>query len=172
MSNYYSMNTKKTAAQTRRDIVEQFERWNPRYGASLIESYDFPQPSKIGGGEAQVRFVLRGLPITVACSSQYGYDDNLRCCLYAIESMRLNEKRGIADTMRNAYAQLAAPKAARDPYEVLGVRPDTDMEIIEAAYKAAAKKAHPDTGGTTEAMQEVNDALERIKAERNGTGKD
>lgn len=44
------------------------------------------------------------------------------------------------------YVELAAA-SQRDPYEVLGVRPDADLEIIEAAHRALAKRHHPDVGG-------------------------
>ncbi len=54
----------------------------------------------------------------------------------------------------------------RDPYEVLGVRPDSPGEVIDAAYKAMAKKRHPDAGGSNTAMREVNEAYERIKADQ------
>ena len=55
----------------------------------------------------------------------------------------------------------------RDPYEVLGVSPDASDEEIKRAYRALAKKYHPDLNpGDQEAarkMQEVNEAYERIK---------
>jgi DnaJ-class molecular chaperone len=52
----------------------------------------------------------------------------------------------------------------RDPYQVLGLAPGATKEEVEAAYRAAAKAAHPDQGGTDEAMAEVNAARDRIKA--------
>ncbi len=119
-----------------------------------------------GQTSAFVRFVLRGIPVTVECSSQEGYRDNLRCIFYAIEAMRMNEVRGIADTMKNAYLQLSAPAQGRDAYEVLGVRPDADPEIIGAAYRALAKKLHPDVGGGADAFKEIDDAYSRIVKDR------
>ena len=74
--------------------------------------------------------------------------------------------RGIADTMANAYAQLAAPTSARDPYEVLGVRPDAPIAIAEAAYRTLAKTTHGDVGGDDEEMKVLNDAIERVKSDR------
>ncbi len=165
----YTMNTDKSEAATRREIAEEFRKWNPRYGEPIIETYDFPPPAEVGASEAMVRFVLRGKPITVQCSSQYGYRDNLRCCFYAIAGMRMNEVRGIADTMANAYLQLAAPERQRDPYEVLGIRPDTPETVMEASYKALAKVHHPDKGGDPEKFKEIRDAYERITKEREAT---
>ncbi len=164
----YTMNTNKTEAQCRREIVTQLERWerdDGKYGDSIIGRYDFPVPETIGSTEATMRFELRGQNIVVACSSQNSYRQNLRCVGFAIEAMRMNEKRGIADTIRKAYLQIEAPKETRDPYEVLGVRPDASPALLDAAYKTQANVRHPDKGGSKEAMQELNDARDRIKEE-------
>lgn len=54
-----------------------------------------------------------------------------------------------------------------DPYKVLGVSPDASDEEIKRAYRALAKKYHPDRNpGDQEAakkMQQVNAAYEQIK---------
>ena len=61
-------------------------------------------------------------------------------------------------------AEFFAPAA--DPYFVLGVSPEDDDELIDAIYKARVKHFHPDKGGDEEACKRLNDAYERIKAER------
>lgn len=50
-----------------------------------------------------------------------------------------------------------------DPFEVLGINPDASSEEIDKAYKRAAKKAHPDAGGTAEEFVRVTNALAKIK---------
>lgn len=47
---------------------------------------------------------------------------------------------------------------SNDPYEVLGLGKDATPQEINAAYKAAAKKAHPDQGGTSEDFTRVKQA--------------
>ena len=65
-----------------------------------------------------------------------------------------------------------------DPYKVLGLSPDASDEEVKRAYRALAKKYHPDLNpGDQEAarkMQEVNAAYEQIKnpekASQSGSG--
>lgn len=116
-----------------------------------------------------LRFPFNEREILLTCDAQETPAGNLRVLFMAVESMRLNEVRGLSDVMREAYLQLEAPEVTRDPYEVLGVRPDTDIDIIEAVYKAQAKRTHPDAGGTDEAFKEVAAAWGRVKADRGVT---
>ena len=54
-----------------------------------------------------------------------------------------------------------------DPYQVLGVSPDSNEEEITRAYRRLAKKYHPDRNPDDQEaarrMQEVNAAYEQIK---------
>ncbi len=54
-----------------------------------------------------------------------------------------------------------------DPYKVLGLNPNATDEEVKRAYRALAKKYHPDLNpGDQEAarkMQEVNEAYDQIK---------
>ena len=55
---------------------------------------------------------------------------------------------------------------ARDPYEVLMVRPDAHEAVIRAAYRALASLYHPDSDdarGATARMAELNDAYATIR---------
>jgi hypothetical protein len=49
---------------------------------------------------------------------------------------------------------------------VLHLSPDTPLPVAEAAYRALAKQAHPDAGGSSDQMQRLNAAIERVRKER------
>ena len=64
-----------------------------------------------------------------------------------------------------------------DPYKVLGVSPDASDDEIKKAYRALARKYHPDkyrdndlADLASEKMKEVNAAYEEIKRQREGGG--
>lgn len=80
--------------------------------------------------------------------------------------MRLNEKRGLGEVIQQAYLQLAAPEAPINPYELLGIRPDADLEVAEAAWKALMRRAHPDADGSEEQVKKLNAAIEQIRKEK------
>ncbi len=89
--------------------------------------------------------------------------DNLWALAKGIESIRLNELRGLDDVARQVYAALPAPKTKRDPWEVLGLRPDATPEDINDMYKAKARRLHPDRGGSEVEMAELNAAYAEVR---------
>lgn len=54
----------------------------------------------------------------------------------------------------------------QDPYRLLGVSPLDSEEKVRAAYHALAMERHPDRGGSTEKMRELNMAYEKILRHR------
>lgn len=44
------------------------------------------------------------------------------------------------------------------PHDVLGVRPGASHDDVVAAYRAAAKRSHPDAGGSPEEFRQVREA--------------
>jgi hypothetical protein len=64
--------------------------------------------------------------------------------------------------MPNNFAHLGGLNA----YEILGIQPTATREEIEAAYRAAIKRQHSDTGGVTRLAQLVNDARNALVKDR------
>lgn len=80
---------------------------------------------------------------------------------------------GLSDRCFRSLVARFVPGAPRDPYDILGVRPDAPMEEIRAAWRKAVKESHPDLlvayGLPEEAlrlaedrMRDVNRAWEEI----------
>ena len=53
-----------------------------------------------------------------------------------------------------------------DPYQVLEVSRDADGAAVRRAYHRLARRRHPDVGGTTAAMRELNAAYAIVTASR------
>ena len=52
---------------------------------------------------------------------------------------------------------------SKDPYQILKVHPSTKLEDIKKAYRKLVKIHHPDKGGDSAVMLEVNSAWEILK---------
>lgn len=52
----------------------------------------------------------------------------------------------------------------RDAYEVLGLKPGASQEEIRKNYKRLSSVFHPDRSGNNQAMQEINNAYNKLKA--------
>jgi len=50
----------------------------------------------------------------------------------------------------------------KDPFRILGVDPEASREEVEEVYRAKAKFAHPDAGGSGERMALLNWARDEI----------
>lgn len=115
--------------------------------------------------DVTVTFVKNGRTVVLTMTTWSYPPTNLKALALCVNDMRMIDRRGVSNTMASAFAQLAGPQVPvkRDPYEVLRVRPDAPIEVIEASYRALAKSAHPDAGGSEAAMAELNAALEDAK---------
>src|SRR5947209_534285 len=161
----YSLTTKKTWHQTMQELEEQMRMW----GITQWET-NYPKGArsetwsqKEADRTVKLTYHQHGKTVTLVMGKQNRAVDNLRVLYLAVESMRLNEKRGISDVLESAYLQLAAPTQAIDPYELLEIRPDASLEVAEAVYKAKVRNLHPDRGGSTEHMKALNRAIDEIR---------
>jgi hypothetical protein len=166
----YSLTTQKTWHETQRELQREFELWeikdwetNYPKGARLDARYQTQEDRTV-----KLTYTKDHHRVELVMGKQNRAVDNLRVLYLAVEAMRLNEKRGIGEIVAAAYAQLAAPEGAtleRDPFEVLGIREDSPIEVAEAVYRMMATKYHPDSkpNGSAERMAELNKAIEKIR---------
>jgi DnaJ-class molecular chaperone len=62
------------------------------------------------------------------------------------------------------FVALPAPDGAKPWREVLGLTGPVTAKEVDAAYREKAATAHPDKGGSAEAMQALNRARQEAKA--------
>lgn len=120
-----------------------------------------------------VWFVWDEMQVCIAVDRYAKVEDNLQAIHHILEARRTEMRHGglsiVRATFRGFMALPAPPK--KSWRRVLGVEPSfftTDTQTINNLYHTAAKRAHPDAGGSDAAMAELNqaraDALNEIGA--------
>lgn len=161
----YTITTEKTWPRTQTELGIEFDRW----GISEWNT-NYPKGSRSSGHDqskddrtVMLKYKKDGREITLVMGDQDRAVDNLRVLYLAINSIRLNEKRGINKIVESAYLQLSAPDQKRNPYEVLGITADADLDVAEAVYRTKIKSAHPDKGGSDKRFKELQEAIEELR---------
>jgi len=109
-----------------------------------------------------VYFTLKNTQMCFACDCWEKVADNMQAIHKTIEAIRGIERWGSKDMLEAAFTgfqALPSPDAKREWWVVLGVDSKCTMVDAEGAYKKKAKQAHPDNGGSHEAMAELNEAV-------------
>lgn len=145
--------------------------------ANLVRNMDGSprsgQPQPLDPGVA-LYFTLKKKPICMPCDTYGRVEQNIAAIAKHIEATRAIERYGVAsiDEMFTGFEALPAPgqHSHRHWRDVLGVVPrDLTLtgktEIIEALFRARAKEAHPDRGGTHDMMAELNAARDQALAD-------
>lgn len=112
---------------------------------------------------AAVYFTRKGKDLVFACDRFNSVRQNLRAIGLHLEALRGMERWGVG-SLDQAFAGYAAlpETAGADPWwKVLGLEdlPATESDLRQA-FLAAARRAHPDTGGSSEAFVRVKRAME------------
>lgn len=134
-----------------------------------------PQPDDPG---VVVRWRMDDEQYAVACDAYSRVRDNLRTVGLYIREKRKMEQRPV-ETGESEFANARLPPADDDdvivagesgdpPHKVLGVDPDADEEVVKAAYRAKAKEAHPDNGGSRDAFRRIQSAKNAMLGKTGG----
>lgn len=169
MADYYINPSKATWAQNVDRLKALFEKWGVDMADWQLDSDIAPgvgrNAEQWGPCAARLRYrhPKSKNVVQMELGTQKSAARNLNSIIITLEDIYMQERRGLGGIAAAHYLALAAPAMKRDPYEVLGIRPDASPDDIEDMYRIRAKRAHPDTGGSTEAMKELNEAYEDAK---------
>lgn len=108
---------------------------------------------------AAVYFRLDGRDMALACDKWDRVADNITAIAKHIEALRGMDRWGVG-TAAQAFAGYELLPAPEQWFEILGIAPTASAAEIEAAFRAKAKTAHPDAGGSDAAMARLNRARE------------
>ncbi len=129
---------------------------------SNVAGLTLSQPKDTG---IAVWFTWEGQQRCIAVDRYPKVEDNLQAIHHVLEARRTEIRHGglhIARQTFKGFTALPAPADAKGWRDVLDLRqPNVTKADIDAAYRDKARSAHPDVGGTKEAMA----ALSRAKAE-------
>jgi len=110
-------------------------------------------------------FVWDGLPVCIPVDRYADVEANLQAIHHVIEARRTELRHGTLALVRAAMTGFTALPAPRSCWDILGLAPGARVDAIQAAWKQKARAAHPDRGGSTAAMAEINRARdEALKA--------
>jgi hypothetical protein len=183
----YSTGKPLTMSQAISRVQEEVDRLGGLYP---LLSTDVPTRldglPRSGAGEpadpgAVLYFQLDGRPYALACDTYTMVAQNVAAIAAHIEAMRAMTRHGVAtaaetlqafqalpgpDTAPTAPGASSAPAGAAPWWSVLNVQREAALEVVDAAYRALAKSAHPDNGGTAEAMAQLNKARDDARREK------
>lgn len=116
-----------------------------------------------------VYFKFKGRQTVFACDKWHRVEDNLYAVAKHVEALRGQHRWGVGsiDQAFRGYQALPERSGGSAWWEVLGVAINASEEQITNAYRAKAKLAHPDTGGSHEKMTALNDAYRVACSQRN-----
>lgn len=129
---------------------------------------NFRQPDDKG---IAVYFEYKKESVVLCCDEWNKIEANLWAVAKTINAIRGIERWGVSDFLKRSFTGFVAlppPKPKRDWWSVLSYdsKPgphNWDWEGVQAQYKSLAKRFHPDTGGSVDAFQELNNAFDEAK---------
>jgi hypothetical protein len=125
----------------------------------------FPRSGQAEPGDpgAAVYFRLKKQDRCLACDRWDRVADNIAAIAQHIDALRRIDRYGVG-TLDQAFAGYAAlPPATSEWWAVLGVSPNATRAQVEDAFRAQARAAHPDAGGSHDAMARWTLAREQAR---------
>lgn len=163
-----------TFAKARDDLLRELRLMGARYpllstNVALrrdgLPYANQPEPDDPG---VAVYFMWQGKQMTFACDRWDRVRDNVRAIGKTIEALRGVERWGASDMMERAFSAfeaLPAPDQAvtLSCWQILDLPPNASEMEIERAYRAKAKTAHPDAGGSRAEWDQLRAAYDQAR---------
>jgi hypothetical protein len=105
-----------------------------------------------------VWFTWDGLQVCIPVDRYLTAAANLQAIHHIIEARRVELRHGTLALVRASFTGFTALPPPRSHWDVLGIPPGSSRDKITDAYREKARLAHPDAGGSTAAMTELNQA--------------
>jgi hypothetical protein len=113
-----------------------------------------------------VYFTWEQLQVCIPVDRYDNVAGNLQAIHHIIEARRVELRHGTLALVRASFAGFKALPAPKSWREVLGITDRViDKDTIERVFRERARVAHPDTGGSTAAMTELNEARQNALQE-------
>ena len=153
-----------TSGRIRDDLMREIERLGGRYVVLSTnitlrrDGLPYANQAEPADPGVAVYFERRGRQMVFACDKWTKVQDNMRAITKTIEAIRGIERWGASEMMERAFQAFEALPAPKSCWDILNLKPNSSVEEIDRAYRSKAKVAHPDTGGSTSEMTELNRA--------------
>lgn len=134
---------------------------NIRFTASGARDQNVSRRDPADAGVA-FYFDLDRRPHVLACDRWDTVQDNIAAIAAHIDALRGQERWGVAD-LKQAFAGHVALPAPNPWWAVLDLPRTATRADVDAAYRRAARTAHPDTGGDRAAWDKLTAAYEAAK---------
>lgn len=110
-------------------------------------------------------FIWDGLQVCIPCDRYWTVEGNLQAIHHILEARRVELRHGTLALVRATFQGflLAAP-TGKNWWEVLGVNDRASPEEVKEAYRRLASENHPDKGGSTDQMAQINMAWVQAQA--------
>lgn len=124
---------------------------------------NFKKPDDPG---VAVYFNLDGRPYCLPCDKWDRVEDNIAAIASHVNAMRGIESWGVGEAHDHYVGFKALPENGSNTsyqawYETLGISQSANAFQIKEAYRAQAKKAHPDAGGSIDDWNKLTKAYEQ-----------
>lgn len=152
-----------------RSSIDRFAKDSGKVLAGLVISSNYSlgdeRPRDPG---VSVWFTWDGLQVCIPVDRYADVAANLQAIHHVIEARRTELRHGTLALVRASFTGFAAlppPSGTRSWRDVLELPLGAGLATAEARYRERARTAHPDNGGSTDRMAELNAAIAAARKE-------